>query len=274
MNPEIKIGTVFGIVILALIASGFVAAILLLGLEPFADPEIATSLSILLGEAFLFLPVFLFIQSRNANLQEIFRLKPISLPVLQATTILSIGITFIVDELDRIIGIILPPPDFYLDLIENVRMENPLALFILFLGGVAVAAVVEEMIFRGFLQQHLERIWKDITKAVLVTALFFAVIHFNLWWTIQIYFLGILLGYLAWRTNSVFPSIILHSINNTMAMVSANWGYNFESWYSWNGHVNPFILLIAFGLIFIGYTRFESAVTASSTQVDISEEES
>ncbi|MFQ6608822.1 MAG: lysostaphin resistance A-like protein [Fidelibacterota bacterium] len=263
MTPQIKLGTAFGIVLLALVASGFVAAILLLGLQSFADPEIATSLSIFLGEAFLFLPVFIFIQSSQSNIREVFRIKPITSPVLQATIILSIGVTVIVDELDRIIGILLPPPDFYLELMENVRMENPIALFILFLGGVAVAALVEEMIFRGFLQQILEQAWKDITRAILATAIFFAAIHFNLWWTIQIYFLGILLGYLAWRTNSVFPGIILHSINNALAMISANWGYKIEQWYAWHRHVNPLLLLIAAGLIFFGYTRFEMAVNTS-----------
>lgn len=53
MNPQIKVGTAFGIVILSLLASGFVAAMLLLGLQPFVNPELITSLSIFLGEAFL-----------------------------------------------------------------------------------------------------------------------------------------------------------------------------------------------------------------------------
>jgi len=268
MNPQITVGTAFGIVILSLLVSGLVAAILLLGLQPFFNLELVTSLSIFVGEAFLFLPVFIFLHGKQMNMRDVFRLKPISSSVVQATIILSIGITFVVDELDRIIGIILPPPDFYLDLLGNVRMENPLALFILFVGGVAVAAIVEEMIFRGFLQQLLEKIWGDVTKAVLVTALFFAVIHFNLWWTIQIYFLGVLLGYFAWKTNSVFPGMILHAINNALAMVFANWGHKAEPWYSWNGHVHPIILLLAMGLIYQGYIRFDSAVKKSSTQLE------
>jgi membrane protease YdiL (CAAX protease family) len=268
MNPQIKVGTAFGVVILSLLVSGLVAAFLLLGLQSFVNPELVTSLSIFVGEAFLFLPVFIFLHGKQVNMRDVFRLKPISSSVIQATIILSIGITFVVDELDRIIGIILPPPDFYLDLLGNVRMENPLALFILFVGGVAVAAIVEEMIFRGFLQQLLEKIWGDVTKAVLVTALFFAVIHFNLWWTIQIYFLGVLLGYFAWKTNSVFPGMILHAINNALAMIFANWGHKAEPWYSWNGHVHPIILLLAMGLIYQGYIRFDSAIKKSSTQLE------
>jgi hypothetical protein len=128
MNPQITVGTAFGIVILSLLVSGLVAAILLLGLQPFFNLELVTSLSIFVGEAFLFLPVFIFLHGKQMNMRDVFRLKPISSSVVQATIILSIGITFVVDELDRIIGIILPPPDFYLDLLGNVRMENPLAL--------------------------------------------------------------------------------------------------------------------------------------------------
>ena len=55
---------------------------------------------------------------------------------------------------------------------------------------------------------HLIAYWKDITKAVLVTSLFFAMIHFNPYWTIQIYLLGVILGFLSWKTKSVIPSII------------------------------------------------------------------
>ena len=89
----------------------------------------------------------------------------------------------------------------------------------LFLSVVIVAPIGEEIVFRGFLQKFLEDYWKDITRAVLVTSLFFAMIHFNPFWTIQIYLLGVVLGFLAWKTKSVFPSIMLHSINNGTAYI-------------------------------------------------------
>jgi hypothetical protein len=41
--------------------------------------------------------------------------------------------------------------------------------------------------------------------------------------------------------------MILHAINNALAMIFANWGHKAEPWYSWNGHVHPIIPLLAIG---------------------------
>ena len=100
-----------------------------------------------------------------------------------------------------------------------MQPDSILGYLFLFLAVVIIAPIGEEILFRGFLQRFLEKHWKDITKAVLVTSLFFALIHFNPYWTIQIYILGIFLGYLSWKTKSVIPSILLHGLNNGTAFI-------------------------------------------------------
>ena len=123
------------------------------------------------------------------------------------------------DELDRIIQIFVPQPDYLIDLNQTLQPDSTLGFILLFLAIVIIAPIGEEVLFRGFFQQFLEKYWKDITKAILVTSLFFAIIHMNTYWLIQIYILGVFLGYLSWKTNSIIPSIILHSINNGTAMI-------------------------------------------------------
>ena len=107
--------------------------------------------------------------------------------------------------------------------------------------------------FRGFLQQILEKHWKDVTKAVLVTALFFAMIHMNPYWFVQIYILGILLGFLAWKTKSVLPPLILHGINNAMAMFFSFAEIENNSIYIFNGHVAPWFIFFATYAILRGF---------------------
>jgi hypothetical protein len=70
---------------------------------------------------------------------------------------------------------------------------------------------------------------------------------------IQIYFLGLILGFLAWRTGSVIPSLILHGLNNAMAIILSFSIGESNSLYTWNGHVSPWVLLLAIGLIFFGF---------------------
>ena len=141
-------------------------------------------------------------------------------------------------------------PDYIIDLGKIMQPESTLGLIFLFLAVVVMAPIGEEIVFRGFLQKFLEEYWKDITRAVLVTSLFFAMIHFNPYWTIQIYLLGVILGFLSWKTKSVIPSVILHSINNGMAFIlTVSDEYNVE-FYLWGNYVSPVFIIIA---IYLSY---------------------
>ena len=133
-----------------------------------------------------------------------------------------------------------------------MQPESTLGYVFLFLAVVIVAPIGEEIVFRGFLQKFLEDYWKDITRAVLVTSLFFAMIHFNPFWTIQIYLLGIVLGFLAWKTKSVIPSIILHSVNNGSAYILSIFDDTSLNIYLWNDNVSPAFILLGFYFIYIG----------------------
>ena len=88
--------------------------------------------------------------------------------------------------------------------------------------------------------------------------MFFAVIHMNPGWIIQIYLLGIILGYLAWRTGSIFPGLILHALNNGLALGLQNYQGSIENIYTWKNHVSPLFLLVAIFLFFKGFKAINS----------------
>ena len=69
------------------------------------------------------------------------------------------------------------------------------------------------------------------------------------------------MGYLAWITNSIFPSMVLHGINNGIAFSFANWGDFFEGWYDWNGHVSPLILAIGTTMTIFGFRQLNRGLT-------------
>ena len=79
----------------------------------------------------------------------------------------------------------------------------------------------------------------------------------NPFWFIQIYILGILLGYLAWKTNCIFPSLILHSLNNTIAIIVSYGGLDETGFYVENGHINPILLGFAFFLTYISFNKIK-----------------
>ena len=75
----------------------------------------------------------------------------------------------------------------------------------------------------------------------------------NPFWFAQIYILGILLGFLAWKTNSIVPSLILHSLNNLIALILSFSAKSETSFYLYKGHVSPWILLLAIIFIYTGF---------------------
>ena len=143
----------------------------------------------------MLVPLLLFLRSRKEPIAKRLRLRPIKGSLMTSTIYLSLGIIIISDELDRIINSFLPAPEYILDLNGLLQPESLMGFVLLFIAVSIIAPLGEELLFRGFFQQVLEEHWKDVTRAVLVTALFFAMIHMNPYWFIQIYILGILLGF-------------------------------------------------------------------------------
>ena len=255
MKNTLTIKTAFGIVIASLFSAFFSGALVLgIGLSNPEEPQQTyTFISFIIGQGFMLVPLFWFLRSRKEPFAERLRIRFVSSNVIISTIYLSFGIIILSDELDRIIQVFLPAPEYILDLNGLLQPESIIGFFLLFIAVVIIAPLGEELLFRGFLQQILEKHWKDVTKAVLVTALFFAMIHMNPYWFIQIYILGILLGFLAWKTKSVIPPLILHGINNAMAMFFSFAEIENNNIYIFNGHVAPWVILFASYAILRGF---------------------
>ncbi|MBT4785397.1 MAG: CPBP family intramembrane metalloprotease [Candidatus Marinimicrobia bacterium] len=162
------------------------------------------------------------------------------------------------DEINILVGMVIPIPDSFLQIEALLKPENPFSFALLIITIVIIAPIGEELLFRGFLQKSLEKVWNDVTKAILFSSLFFAVIHFNPFWIIQIYFLGVLLGFLAWKTNSIIPCIIFHVIINATSLFFTSIEDSIETIILWNGHINPLIILIGGLSFWYGFKRLNA----------------
>ena len=81
------------------------------------------------------------------------------------------------------------------------------------LGVAAIQAVFEELTFRGFLLNGLRRRFRP-WMAIFLSAFLFAVFQMNVFQCVPLFGLGVVLGWFAWRTGSVFPAIVLHFVYN------------------------------------------------------------
>ena len=87
------------------------------------------------------------------------------------------------------------------------------------LMGAVIAPLAEEIFFRGFMYGGL-RARLGVRWAIIVTALFFAALHFSWEFLIPILILGIFLALLYELTGSLYPGMILHVSNNLIALIA------------------------------------------------------
>lgn len=82
-----------------------------------------------------------------------------------------------------------------------------------------LAAVIEEIFFRGCMQQIIAKMVKNRHVAVWVTAVIFSVVHMQFYGLLPRVLLGALLGYLFVWTSNLWIPIIAHFVNNFTAVV-------------------------------------------------------
>jgi membrane protease YdiL (CAAX protease family) len=88
-------------------------------------------------------------------------------------------------------------------------------------GMLLVTAVAEEFLFRGFIMQTLRRRTRD-SVAIIITAALFGLSHILYLqpYTVAItMIMGLLLGYVVVKTNSLLTGITAHSFYNILLLV-------------------------------------------------------
>lgn len=107
-------------------------------------------------------------------------------------------------------------PQQYEKLFEQI-MGKPAGYIVI---GVLVP-VAEEMCFRGAILRKLLALFGERRHwmAIAVSAVIFGLFHFNVPQFIHATAIGLLLGWLYYRTGSIFPGIVFHWVNNTVAFV-------------------------------------------------------
>jgi membrane protease YdiL (CAAX protease family) len=99
-------------------------------------------------------------------------------------------------------------------------LSEPLILGVI--TTIVIAPILEEFIFRGFLFSQL-RITLGNWGAIILSSLAWTSLHFQ--YELKILFvlfvLGLFLGFLRWKYNSLFLVMALHAVNNLVALITA-----------------------------------------------------
>ncbi len=183
-----------------------------------------------------------------------------------------------------------------IELANRIRMlieqwRGPGVLLIVLLLGV-VPAVVEEVFFRGFLFSAL-RPTQAPRRTIVVTALLFGLFHVltthALAWErfLLTTLLGLVLGWVRWRTGGIFAGMSLHALHNAILLALAILPQG-TALFGWTGaadqHLPAELLAVAAGGTLLGlallsrgrpcaetsdsFTRADSAEENGSSQIE------
>ncbi len=104
---------------------------------------------------------------------------------------------------------------------ESNLFNKPLWECLLLLA--ILPAVCEELAYRGFIFGGLLR-QQGLLRAIIVSALLFGFTHAVLQQSITASVMGLILGFIAWRTGGVICTIIVHGINNSLSLTMGWYG--------------------------------------------------
>jgi membrane protease YdiL (CAAX protease family) len=105
---------------------------------------------------------------------------------------------------------------------NNDIQENPFNSIYFLLGALFFAPILEEFLFRGFILKGL-LITYSFTKAIVFSAIIFALVHVNLvninfLKVVNAFIIGLYLGWIYYKTNSLILTISLHFISNLFGL--------------------------------------------------------
>lgn len=212
--------------------------------------------AVFLSEVIIILPALLFVIVARAPITKVFRLKVPSSKILISSFLVAVGLFVLVDQLDRLIQAIFPMPGIFVKSMEEMLTIHSFSdgVVIIF-SAVLIAGLCEEMLFRGLFQGTLE-VRLNVPIAVWMSAAVFALIHLMPWTILQILILGLVLSFMALQTKSILPCAIVHGCNNLFSIVLLNLGEEKTQWYASSNFVNPYLLIGAVALVFIGLRPF------------------
>ena len=98
--------------------------------------------------------------------------------------------------------------------------QDPASLLVGLALLAGLAPLVEELVFRGLLYGWLAGRWGG-GVAVIGSSLAFAAAHVELAHVILVLPLGLVFGWLRWRSGSLWPSLVAHMANNGLAVAAA-----------------------------------------------------
>lgn len=114
-------------------------------------------------------------------------------------------------------GIVIEPllsllPDVYMEALSSLMGRGGWMM----LTSIVLAPILEEILFRGIVQDSLTYKYGPL-RGILLGAAVFGIVHIIPQQVINAFLIGLVLGYIYYRTRSLIPVMVIHCVNNAIA---------------------------------------------------------
>lgn len=160
---------------------------------------------------------YLFYRNRKQELLAFVSLRSIGIVSIPVLVVFGLSLNFVIEFLLELLRQI----DFMAPLFKNYSEVSGM----IFGGGFAanliaigvVGPIFEEILFRGLIFGELRKITK-VRLAIVIQALLFGVYHLNVIQGAYAFIIGLLLGFVYYRSNSIIAPILVHITINTSSV--------------------------------------------------------
>ena len=102
-----------------------------------------------------------------------------------------------------------------------------ITFFVICLILIPIQCIAEEYLIRGFVMQTIGSWLKIPVLALILQAAIFALMHpYSILGVLDVFIVGLILGFLAWKTNGLEPGSAFHSVNNLIMAIIVALGFD------------------------------------------------
>lgn len=105
--------------------------------------------------------------------------------------------------------------------VEDLMRSAP-GIWQLVLLMAVLPAICEELVFRGFILSGLRHLGKP-WRAIVLSSLFFGVTHGIVQQSLMATIFGLVLGFVAIRSQSILPCMVFHATHNALGILAGEW---------------------------------------------------
>ena len=213
-RANLRKGTMPGVADLLLVFSALMLLVIYLG--SLASLKVGFYSSLVIQLMILLIPLLYAIYIR-CDLKKLYFIRAPRVLQLLAVILIWAGAFSVNQVLATCLSKIIPSMETSSDLLTESILSGGFIPALIIVG--ITPAICEEAAFRGFLfgsLKHRTKVW----IAVLISAALFGLYHMNFLQFFTGLFMGCFMAYMTYKSESIFPSVLFHMLNNSLSVIA------------------------------------------------------